>query len=172
MTVFLILFLKLMMTFYCLSLFEFIGKVDFWEMGRSDKVWQTRSRSVVIKKRSHWDGGSNRNKKIMENIFSSRIGKHYKSNQQRNSEPAANIFLIVLILLRVTLYPLNAKVYFLSNEAMGDLKSLSQTWISATSVCYYQRKKYNPQVSIIIMTTEKSLELGLENLGLSSSFVS
>lgn len=110
---------------------------------------------------------SNRNKKIMKNIFSSWIGKHYKSNQQRNSEPAANIFLIVLILLRVTLYPLNAKVYFFSNEAMGDLKSLFPKRL----YCYYQRKKHNPQVSIIIMTTEKSLELGLENLGLSSSFV-
>lgn len=65
------------------------------------------------------------------------------------------VFLIVLSLLRVTLYPLTANVNFLFNEALGDVKLLPQTWISANSVCYYQRKKYDPQVCIIIMTTEK-----------------
>lgn len=71
-------------------------------MERSDEMWQTGRGGKMIKKLSHWDGGSSWNNKIIVTNFVSWARKHYKCNQQRNSRPAATIFPVVLSLLSVT----------------------------------------------------------------------
>lgn len=59
--------------------------------------------------------------------FSSWMRNHYKSNHQRKSLPVATMFPTSFPVLRETVYPLNFRVYFLSNEAMGDLECLSKS---------------------------------------------